>query len=207
MIRLGQTLTTIIRCALHPAFLPWAHAMHWRGGHANRYSIYMNEKRRNVRRRCDRADDGSIDRRHRIRARAARRAARDESRRVARRQLRGMVRCSVAAWRATLRSHRAARVRCRLCGVLRPLARHGSSARRGDRRHARSTRDGCRSRRSDPAERDVDTEHGAAAAKVFRCGVALERIQVRGMARFPHFMHAKLVIVDGGRPFFSARPS
>jgi len=37
-------------------------------------------------------------------------------------------------------------------------------------------------------------------------GVAAERIQVRGMARFPHFMHAKLVLVDSDEAFLLGSP-
>ena len=37
-------------------------------------------------------------------------------------------------------------------------------------------------------------------------GVAAERIQVRGMSRFPHFMHAKLVLVDGDEAFLLGSP-
>jgi phosphatidylserine/phosphatidylglycerophosphate/cardiolipin synthase-like enzyme len=39
-----------------------------------------------------------------------------------------------------------------------------------------------------------------------RRGVAAERIQVRGMSRFPHFMHAKLVLVDGEEAFLLGSP-
>jgi len=39
-----------------------------------------------------------------------------------------------------------------------------------------------------------------------RRGVRAERIQVRGMARFPHFMHAKLVIVDSEEAFLLGSP-
>ena len=39
-----------------------------------------------------------------------------------------------------------------------------------------------------------------------RCGVPAHRIQVRGMSRFPHFMHAKLVIVDGRDAFLLGSP-
>lgn len=35
---------------------------------------------------------------------------------------------------------------------------------------------------------------------------AAERIQVRGMARFPHFMHAKLVLIDGTEAFLLGSP-
>jgi phosphatidylserine/phosphatidylglycerophosphate/cardiolipin synthase-like enzyme len=37
-------------------------------------------------------------------------------------------------------------------------------------------------------------------------GVAAEQIQVRGMARFPHFMHAKLVLVDDEEAFLLGSP-
>jgi phosphatidylserine/phosphatidylglycerophosphate/cardiolipin synthase-like enzyme len=39
-----------------------------------------------------------------------------------------------------------------------------------------------------------------------RRGVAPEQIQVRGMSRFPHFMHAKLVIIDGQEAFLLGSP-
>jgi phosphatidylserine/phosphatidylglycerophosphate/cardiolipin synthase-like enzyme len=37
-------------------------------------------------------------------------------------------------------------------------------------------------------------------------GIAPERIEVRGMNRFPHFMHAKLAIVDGREAFLLGSP-
>ncbi len=37
-------------------------------------------------------------------------------------------------------------------------------------------------------------------------GISTDRIEVRGMARFPHFMHAKLVIVDGEEVFLLGSP-
>jgi phosphatidylserine/phosphatidylglycerophosphate/cardiolipin synthase-like enzyme len=39
-----------------------------------------------------------------------------------------------------------------------------------------------------------------------RRGIASERIQVRGFNRFPHFMHAKLVIVDSHEAFLLGSP-
>ena len=39
-----------------------------------------------------------------------------------------------------------------------------------------------------------------------RRGVASERIEVRGMAKFPHFMHAKLVLIDGDEAFLLGSP-
>jgi phosphatidylserine/phosphatidylglycerophosphate/cardiolipin synthase-like enzyme len=39
-----------------------------------------------------------------------------------------------------------------------------------------------------------------------RRGVAPDRIQVRGMSRFPHFMHAKLVLVDEREAFLLGSP-
>ncbi len=39
-----------------------------------------------------------------------------------------------------------------------------------------------------------------------RRGVAADRIEVRGMSRFPHFMHAKLVLVDGEEAFLLGSP-
>jgi phosphatidylserine/phosphatidylglycerophosphate/cardiolipin synthase-like enzyme len=38
-----------------------------------------------------------------------------------------------------------------------------------------------------------------------RRGISSERIQVRGFNRFPHFMHAKLVIVDSHEAFLELR--
>jgi phosphatidylserine/phosphatidylglycerophosphate/cardiolipin synthase-like enzyme len=38
------------------------------------------------------------------------------------------------------------------------------------------------------------------------CGVSAKRIQVRGMSRFPHFMHAKLVLIDGREAFLLGSP-
>jgi phosphatidylserine/phosphatidylglycerophosphate/cardiolipin synthase-like enzyme len=37
-------------------------------------------------------------------------------------------------------------------------------------------------------------------------GVAAEQIEVRGMSRFPHFMHAKLVLIDGREAFLLGSP-
>jgi phosphatidylserine/phosphatidylglycerophosphate/cardiolipin synthase-like enzyme len=37
-------------------------------------------------------------------------------------------------------------------------------------------------------------------------GVAAEKIEVRGMSRFPHFMHAKLVLIDGREAFLLGSP-
>jgi len=37
-------------------------------------------------------------------------------------------------------------------------------------------------------------------------GVAPDRIQVRGLSRFPHFMHAKLVLIDGREAFLLGSP-
>ena len=39
-----------------------------------------------------------------------------------------------------------------------------------------------------------------------RCGVPADRIEVRGMSRFPHFMHAKLVLIDGREAFLLGSP-
>jgi phosphatidylserine/phosphatidylglycerophosphate/cardiolipin synthase-like enzyme len=39
-----------------------------------------------------------------------------------------------------------------------------------------------------------------------RRGIAAEQIQVRGMARFPHFMHAKLVLIDDEEAFLLGSP-
>lgn len=39
-----------------------------------------------------------------------------------------------------------------------------------------------------------------------RRGVAPDRIQVRGLSRFPHFMHAKLVLIDGREAFLLGSP-
>ena len=38
------------------------------------------------------------------------------------------------------------------------------------------------------------------------CGVPAKRIEVRGMARFPHFMHAKLVLIDEREAFLLGSP-
>ena len=38
------------------------------------------------------------------------------------------------------------------------------------------------------------------------CGVPAKRIEVRGMSRFPHFMHAKLVLVDGREAYLLGSP-
>lgn len=37
-------------------------------------------------------------------------------------------------------------------------------------------------------------------------GISPDRIQVRGMSRFPHFMHAKLVLIDGREAFLLGSP-
>jgi phosphatidylserine/phosphatidylglycerophosphate/cardiolipin synthase-like enzyme len=37
-------------------------------------------------------------------------------------------------------------------------------------------------------------------------GIARERIEVRGLSRFPHFMHAKLVLIDGREAFLLGSP-
>jgi phosphatidylserine/phosphatidylglycerophosphate/cardiolipin synthase-like enzyme len=37
-------------------------------------------------------------------------------------------------------------------------------------------------------------------------GIATDRIEVRGMSRFPHFMHAKLVLIDGRHAFLLGSP-
>jgi|SRR5450432_3480908 len=37
-------------------------------------------------------------------------------------------------------------------------------------------------------------------------GVAPDRIEVRGLSRFPHFMHAKLVLIDGREAFLLGSP-
>jgi phosphatidylserine/phosphatidylglycerophosphate/cardiolipin synthase-like enzyme len=37
-------------------------------------------------------------------------------------------------------------------------------------------------------------------------GVAPDRIQLRGLSRFPHFMHAKLVLIDGREAFLLGSP-
>jgi len=39
-----------------------------------------------------------------------------------------------------------------------------------------------------------------------RRGISRESIEVRGMARFPHFMHAKLVLIDGEEAFLLGSP-
>jgi phosphatidylserine/phosphatidylglycerophosphate/cardiolipin synthase-like enzyme len=39
-----------------------------------------------------------------------------------------------------------------------------------------------------------------------RCGVPEEKIEVRGMSRFPHFMHAKLVLIDEREAFLLGSP-
>jgi phosphatidylserine/phosphatidylglycerophosphate/cardiolipin synthase-like enzyme len=38
------------------------------------------------------------------------------------------------------------------------------------------------------------------------CGVPTKRIEVRGMSRFPHFMHAKLVLIDEREAFLLGSP-
>jgi phosphatidylserine/phosphatidylglycerophosphate/cardiolipin synthase-like enzyme len=38
------------------------------------------------------------------------------------------------------------------------------------------------------------------------CGVPAKRIEVRGMSRFPHFMHAKLVLIDEREAFLLGSP-
>jgi phosphatidylserine/phosphatidylglycerophosphate/cardiolipin synthase-like enzyme len=43
--------------------------------------------------------------------------------------------------------------------------------------------------------------------KYFRSrGISTDRIEVRGMSRFPHFMHAKLVLIDGRQAFLLGSP-
>ncbi|MEO6210810.1 MAG: phospholipase D-like domain-containing protein [Gemmatimonadaceae bacterium] len=39
-----------------------------------------------------------------------------------------------------------------------------------------------------------------------RRGIAREKIEVRGLSRFPHFMHAKVVIIDGQEAFLLGSP-
>ena len=43
--------------------------------------------------------------------------------------------------------------------------------------------------------------------KYFRSrGISTDKIEVRGMSRFPHFMHAKLVLIDGREAFLLGSP-